>query len=187
MEVFERDSQILGGNCRQTVRRSNLKDHPRADQAAGIVQHMAKRLLEVRIERCRQRKARAKGIREGPCLYLFNAFSHLRSDPRHSFLVEDLPGAGRTRLCSSNASCWMHHCGLRRKQIDFGEQDHISVRWQRVDCLQKKPLSGIGLAAGRLKICRNAETPESEPRCLCQNYPDCYQPPFSFFCCFDQR
>ena len=45
VEVFERDGQVFGVSARQAVRRRHLKDQPRANQAAGIVQHMAKRFL----------------------------------------------------------------------------------------------------------------------------------------------
>ena len=75
VEVFKRDGQISGGYCIQAISRRHLKDHARPDQAAGIVEHMTKRLLEVRVEGGRQRKASSEGIREWRCANVFMQFA----------------------------------------------------------------------------------------------------------------
>ena len=64
VEVFQSDGQIPGGFRIQAVSRRNLKDHSWANQAARIVQHMANRLLKLRVERCRQLKAGSEGVRK---------------------------------------------------------------------------------------------------------------------------
>ena len=64
VEVFERDGQVFGVYAIQPVRRRHLKDHARPDQAAGIVEHMAKRLLKVRVQGSGQREAGSEGIRK---------------------------------------------------------------------------------------------------------------------------
>jgi hypothetical protein len=46
VEVFERDCQLFGRGLLKTVRLSHLKDHPRADEAAGIVKHVPQCFFE---------------------------------------------------------------------------------------------------------------------------------------------
>src|SRR5208282_2881320 len=63
VEVFERNGQVFGWGLMQAVRRGHLKDHPWADEDAGIIEHMTERFLEWRVEGNRNRQVGPESIR----------------------------------------------------------------------------------------------------------------------------